>query len=51
MSTKQIINIELNEGEPETIQEAIMEEYKKLNDKCDLIIKKIKVRKSQKKAS
>ncbi len=52
-SRKQLANvidqILTSEQEVETIERTTVEEYKKLNEKCDVVIEKIKARKSKKK--
>ncbi len=39
----------INSEEPETVEDTIVEDYRKLNDKCDVVINKIKNRKKKSK--
>lgn len=56
MSRKQLAQVidEIIDAEPNIEKEiapVVVEEYKKLNDKCDVVINKIKTRKRKKKNS
>ena len=41
-----IASVILKEEELEEVKQEIIEDYKKLNDKCDHVISKIKIRKT-----
>lgn len=43
-----LILIETAEPDPSQVEDTIVEDYKKLNDKCDNVITKIKNRKDKK---